>query len=41
LFLFFFELFQDMLPLHLHAPATKMTPSLAWNTAVSFVTNTS
>jgi len=41
LFLFFFELFQDKLPLHLHDPATKMTPSLAWNTAVSFVTNTS
>src|SRR6516162_10264641 len=40
LFLFFFELFQDKLPLHLHDPATKMTPSLAWNTAVSFVTNT-
>jgi K+-transporting ATPase ATPase A chain len=41
LFLFFFELIQDKLPLHLHDPATKMTPSLAWNTAVSFVTNTS
>jgi potassium-transporting ATPase potassium-binding subunit len=41
LVLFFFELFQDKLPLHLHDPATKMTPSLAWNTAVSFVTNTS
>jgi potassium-transporting ATPase potassium-binding subunit len=40
-FLFFFELFQNKLPLHLHDPATKMTPSLAWNTAVSFVTNTS
>jgi potassium-transporting ATPase potassium-binding subunit len=40
LFLFFFELLQDKLPLHLHDPATKMTPSLAWNTAVSFVTNT-
>ena len=40
-FLFFFELLQDKLPLHLHDPATKMTPSLAWNTAVSFVTNTS
>jgi K+-transporting ATPase ATPase A chain len=40
LFLFFFELVQDKLPLHLHDPATKMTPSLAWNTAVSFVTNT-
>jgi K+-transporting ATPase ATPase A chain len=41
LVLFFFELFQDRLPLHLRDPATKMTPSLAWNTAVSFVTNTS
>ena len=41
LFLFFFELFQDKLPLHLHDSATKITPSLAWNTAVSFVTNTS
>jgi potassium-transporting ATPase potassium-binding subunit len=41
LFLFFFELFQDKLPLHLHDPATKMTPSLGWNTAVSFVSNTS
>ena len=40
LFLFFFELVQDKLPLHLHDPATKMTPSLAWNTAISFVTNT-
>jgi K+-transporting ATPase ATPase A chain len=40
LFLFFFELLQDKLPLHLHDPATKMTPSLAWNTAISFVTNT-
>jgi potassium-transporting ATPase potassium-binding subunit len=39
--LFFLELYQDKLPLHLHNPATKMTPSLAWNTAVSFVTNTS
>ena len=39
LVLFFFELSQDKLPLHLHDPATKMTPSLAWNTAVSFVTN--
>jgi K+-transporting ATPase ATPase A chain len=28
------------LPLHLHDPATPMTASLAWNTAVSFVTNT-
>src|ERR1700761_3378486 len=40
LFLFFFQLVQDKLPLHLHDPSTKMTPSLAWNTAVSFVTNT-
>jgi potassium-transporting ATPase potassium-binding subunit len=40
LFLFFFQLLQDKLPLHLHDPATRMTPSLAWNTAVSFVTNT-
>jgi potassium-transporting ATPase potassium-binding subunit len=39
--LFFFELLQDKLPLHLHDPATRMTPSLAWNTAVSFVSNTS
>jgi K+-transporting ATPase ATPase A chain len=40
LFLFVFQLAQDKLPLHLHDPATAMTPSLAWNTAVSFVTNT-
>ncbi len=40
LFLFVFELVQGKLPLHLHDPATKVTPSLAWNTAVSFVTNT-
>jgi potassium-transporting ATPase potassium-binding subunit len=40
LFLFFFELLQDKLPLHLNNPATPMTPALAWNTAVSFVTNT-
>jgi potassium-transporting ATPase potassium-binding subunit len=40
LFLFVFQLVQDKLPLHLHDPATKMTPALAWNTAVSFVTNT-
>ncbi len=40
LFLFGLQLFQDKLPLHLHDPATKMTPGLAWNTAVSFVTNT-
>jgi K+-transporting ATPase ATPase A chain len=40
LFLFLLQLVQDKLPLHLHDPATKMTPALAWNTAVSFVTNT-
>jgi potassium-transporting ATPase potassium-binding subunit len=40
LFLFVFQLVQGKLPLHLHDPATKMTPALAWNTAVSFVTNT-
>jgi potassium-transporting ATPase potassium-binding subunit len=40
LFLFVFQLAQGKLPLHLHDPATKMTPGLAWNTAVSFVTNT-
>jgi potassium-transporting ATPase potassium-binding subunit len=40
LFLFFFQLLQDKLPLHLHNPTTPMTPSLAWNTAISFVTNT-
>jgi potassium-transporting ATPase potassium-binding subunit len=40
LFLFFFQLIQDKLPLHLHNPSTPMTPSLAWNTAISFVTNT-
>jgi len=40
-FLFFLQLLQDRLPLHLHNPATPMTPSLAWNTAVSFVSNTS
>ena len=31
---------QGKLPLHLNDPATPMTPALAWNTAVSFVTNT-
>ncbi|MBS4729201.1 potassium-transporting ATPase subunit KdpA [Mycobacterium sp. SM1] len=41
LFLFFLQLAQGKLPLHLHDPATPMTPALAWNTAVSFVTNTS
>jgi K+-transporting ATPase ATPase A chain len=40
LFLFVFQLVQGKLPLHLHDPATQMTPGLAWNTAVSFVTNT-
>jgi K+-transporting ATPase ATPase A chain len=40
LFLFVFELIQGKLPLHLHDPATKINPGLAWNTAVSFVTNT-
>jgi K+-transporting ATPase ATPase A chain len=38
--LFVFQLVQGKLPLHLHDPATAMTPALAWNTAVSFVTNT-
>jgi potassium-transporting ATPase potassium-binding subunit len=40
LFLFIFQLVQGKLPLHLNNPATPITPSLAWNTAVSFVTNT-
>ncbi|MFI6221934.1 potassium-transporting ATPase subunit KdpA [Nocardia salmonicida] len=40
LFLFFFQLVQGALPLHLDDPGTEMTPALAWNTAVSFVTNT-
>jgi K+-transporting ATPase ATPase A chain len=39
-FLFLLQLVQNKLPLHLSDPATKMTPALAWNTAVSFVTNT-
>ncbi|HZU47543.1 MAG TPA: potassium-transporting ATPase subunit KdpA, partial [Mycobacterium sp.] len=39
-FLFLLQLLQDKLPLHLHNSATPMTASLAWNTAVSFVTNT-
>jgi K+-transporting ATPase ATPase A chain len=39
-FLFVLQLVQGKLPLHLHDPATPMTPALAWNTAVSFVTNT-
>jgi len=40
LFLFILQLVQGKLPLHLNDPATRMTPALAWNTAVSFVTNT-
>ncbi|MFQ6328087.1 potassium-transporting ATPase subunit KdpA [Nocardia sp. CWNU-33] len=40
LFLFFFQLIQGKLPLHLNDPGTEMTPALAWNTAISFVTNT-
>ncbi|MDT5056627.1 MAG: potassium-transporting ATPase potassium-binding subunit [Mycobacterium sp.] len=40
LFLFIFQLIQGKLPLHLNDPATPMTPALAWNTAVSFITNT-
>ncbi|MEV0245926.1 potassium-transporting ATPase subunit KdpA [Nocardia sp. NPDC050712] len=40
LFLFVFQLVQGLLPLHLNDPATELTPALAWNTAVSFVTNT-
>lgn len=40
LFLFALQLVQGRLPLHLDDPATAMTPALAWNTAVSFVTNT-
>ena len=39
-FLFIFQLVQGSLPLYLDSPATEMTPALAWNTAVSFVTNT-
>ncbi|MEZ0363985.1 potassium-transporting ATPase subunit KdpA [Mycobacterium sp. pUA109] len=38
--LFVLQLVQGTLPLHLRNPATPMTPALAWNTAVSFVTNT-
>ncbi|OHV00805.1 potassium-transporting ATPase subunit KdpA [Mycobacterium talmoniae] len=38
--LFALQLVQGKLPLHLPDPATPMTPALAWNTAVSFVTNT-
>ncbi|WP_433201940.1 potassium-transporting ATPase subunit KdpA [Nocardia sp. CA-107356] len=40
LFLFFFQLIQGKLPVHLNDPGTEMTPALAWNTAISFVTNT-
>ncbi|MCW2516157.1 MAG: K+-transporting ATPase, KdpA [Mycobacterium sp.] len=40
LFLFVLQLVQGRLPLHLNDPATPMTPALAWNTAISFVTNT-
>ncbi|MGW5144074.1 potassium-transporting ATPase subunit KdpA [Nocardia beijingensis] len=40
LVLFFFQLAQGELPLHLNDPGTEMTAALAWNTAVSFVTNT-
>src|SRR6202000_1431884 len=40
IFLFVLQLVQGKLPLHLNDPATQMTPALAWNTAVSFVTNT-
>lgn len=40
LFLFILQLVQGTLPLHLNDPGTEMTPALAWNTAVSFVTNT-
>ncbi|QZT61862.1 potassium-transporting ATPase subunit KdpA [Mycolicibacterium austroafricanum] len=40
LFLFILQLVQGRLPLALTDPGTPMTPALAWNTAVSFVTNT-
>ncbi len=40
LLLFGLQLIQGKLPLHLEDPGTPMTPALAWNTAVSFVTNT-
>lgn len=40
LFLFIFQLVQGKLPLALTDPSTEITPALAWNTAVSFVTNT-
>ncbi|TSD97272.1 potassium-transporting ATPase subunit KdpA [Skermania sp. ID1734] len=38
--LFGLQLLQQHLPLNLHNPATPMSANLAWNTAVSFVTNT-
>ena len=40
LFLFFLQLVQQHLPFHLGNPGTKMTGDLAWNTAISFITNT-
>ncbi|WP_019930027.1 potassium-transporting ATPase subunit KdpA [Nocardia sp. BMG111209] len=40
LFLFFFQLLQAHLPWHLPHPGTTMSADLAWNTAISFVTNT-
>lgn len=40
LLLFVFLLVSGKLPLNLDDPATPMTAALAWNTAVSFVTNT-
>ncbi|HME49312.1 potassium-transporting ATPase subunit KdpA [Mycobacterium sp.] len=40
LFLFVFQLVQGKLPLHPHNPGTPMTAALAWNTAISFITNT-
>ncbi|MGW0247042.1 potassium-transporting ATPase subunit KdpA [Nocardia goodfellowii] len=39
-FLYFFLLLQGHLPWRLADPGTPMTAALAWNTAVSFVTNT-
>lgn len=40
LFLFCLQLLQGRLPWHLSDPGTEMTGGLAWNTAISFVTNT-
>ncbi|WP_306362494.1 potassium-transporting ATPase subunit KdpA [Nocardia sp. CC227C] len=40
LFLFFLQLLQGRLPLHPNEQDTEVTAALAWNTAVSFVTNT-